>query len=56
MSTSSKCRPRCSFGELDEEDQVISPRKHGKSTEKDVEIDGNDTVSYFSFLWEMLNH
>ncbi|XP_068476124.1 CHD3-type chromatin-remodeling factor PICKLE-like isoform X2 [Phaseolus vulgaris] len=43
MSTSSKCRPRYSFYELDEEDQVISPRKHGKSTEKDVEIDGNDT-------------
>jgi len=42
-------RTRYSFDESDEEDPIIFPRKHGKSTAKDVKIDGNDTVSYFSF-------
>ncbi|KAK7377174.1 hypothetical protein VNO80_02594 [Phaseolus coccineus] len=39
----SNLRPRYTVDESDEEDLVISPRKHGKSTEKDVEVDGNDT-------------
>jgi len=43
-------RPRYSFDESDEEDPIIFPRKHGKCTAKYVKIDGNYTVSYFSFL------
>jgi len=33
-------RPLYSFEKSDKEDPIIFPRKHGKSTAKDVKIDG----------------